>query len=244
MDQGVQYIGIDPGPADQMKEQYALPYMDEKLEKPILHSEGFKKVFGTLKQFYEVPGFVTSDGTYTYGRNAFIINKSVAMLPTWADAVVGMLEDEAQSGRPLNWDFVTQPVFADQPGIGRPGNMPVIMISPKSENAEAAFQAMQILVSDEAQTNMNRNGKLTVLNDKDIQLQFGSHLKSFQSKNIPAIFKLEKSKSLLLTDYDVELKRIIQNAAKDMALSGKDVNTILREAQENAEKTVSQLKSR
>ncbi|WP_028550711.1 ABC transporter substrate-binding protein [Paenibacillus sp. UNC451MF] len=242
LDQGTQYIGMDPGNVDQMKEQYAIPYMNEKQDAPILNSADYQKLFGLLKQFYEVPGFIGNNNTYTYGRNAFVKNKTVAMLPAWADSLVGMLEDEAKRGQPLNWDFVTQPVFADQPGKGRPTNMAVLTAFPKSPNIEMVFQVMSTLVSDEAQTEMNKNGKLTVLNDKNIQLQFGANLKSFQNKNIPAITKLKRSKNLLLTDYDVELKKVIQESAKDMALSGKDVNTVLREAQEKAEKKVNEIK--
>ncbi|MNN74249.1 hypothetical protein D3C81_1904270 [compost metagenome] len=120
--------------------------------------------------------------------------------------------------------------------------MAVLTAFPKSPNIETVFQVMGTLVSDETQTEMNKNGKLTVLNDKNIQLQFGANLKSFQNKNISAITKLKKSKNLLLTDYDVELKKVIQESAKDMALSGKDVNTVLREAQEKAEKKVNEIK--
>jgi multiple sugar transport system substrate-binding protein len=30
LEQGVQYVGIDPGPIDQLKEQYSLPYVNER----------------------------------------------------------------------------------------------------------------------------------------------------------------------------------------------------------------------
>jgi multiple sugar transport system substrate-binding protein len=242
-DQGTQYIGIDPGPVDQMKEEYSLPYVDAKQEKPVLTSDGFQKLFALLKQFYEVPGFIGDKKKFEYGKNAFMKDKNVAMLPTWGNGVVGMLEDAADQGQSMNWDFVTQPMFADHPGVGRPANMPVLMIFPKSPHQDAAFQVIQTLTSDETQTMLNKNGRLTVLNSNDIKNQFASDLKSFKGKNIQSVFKLKQAPGVVLSDYDVELKKLIQNAAKDMAQNGKDVNTVLREAQDKAEKAMAEVKS-
>jgi hypothetical protein len=42
----------------------------------------------------------------------------------------------------------------------------------------------------------------------------------------------------------VELKKIVQNAAKDMAQNGKDVNTVMREAQNSAEIKLVQMKQK
>lgn len=240
----VSYIGIDPGPVDQMKEQYSLPYVDEKQEKPVLNSDGYQKLFTLLKQFYEVPGFIGDKGKYDYGRNAFMKDKTVAMMPTWGNGVVGLLEEAAQQGNQVNWDLVTQPVFADRPELGRPANMPVFMMFPKSPNKEAAFRVIETLVSDEVQTDLNKKGRLTVLNDEAIKKQFASELKSFQGKNVQAVFKLKQAPGTVLTDYDVELKKILGEAAKDMAQTGKDVNTTLREAQNKAEKKMAELKAK
>ncbi|ULL16710.1 extracellular solute-binding protein [Paenibacillus sp. H1-7] len=242
LEQGVQYIGIDPGPVDQMKEQYALPYVNDKQDMPVLNSPGYQKLFALLKSFYEVPGFIGPNNVYTYGSNAFFKNRNVALLPSWGNGVVGMLEDATQQGQNLNWDIVTQPVYSEFPNIGRPANMPVLMVSPKTAHKDAVFQVINTLVGDEVQTLLNRNGRLTILNDDKIKSQFAADLKSFQGKNTQAVTKLKQAASVPITDYDVELKKIIQNAAKDMAQSGKDVNTILREAQSNAEKKMAEMK--
>ncbi|MCC2683368.1 MAG: family 1 extracellular solute-binding protein, partial [Paenibacillaceae bacterium] len=117
------------------------------------------------------------------------------------------------------------------------------MIFPKSPHQDAAFQVIQTLTSDETQTMLNKNGRLTVLNSNDIKNQFASDLKSFKGKNIQSVFKLKQAPGVVLSDYDVELKKLIQNAAKDMAQNGKDVNTVLREAQDKAEKAMAEVKS-
>ncbi|MEF3304526.1 ABC transporter substrate-binding protein [Paenibacillus sp. GYB003] len=243
-ERGISYVGIDPGPVDQMKEQYSLPYVDEKREKPVLNSDGYQKLFSLLKRFYEIPGFIGEKGKYDYGRNAFLKDKTLAMMPTWGNGVVGQLEDAARQGQQLNWDLVTQPVFADRPDLGRPANMPVFMIFPKSPHKETAFRAIETLVSDEVQSALNKKGRLTVLNDDAIKKQFASELKSFQGKNVQAVFMLKQAPGTVLTDYDVELKKIIGEAAKEMAQTGKDVNTALRDAQNKAEKKMAELKAK
>ncbi|TMV50039.1 extracellular solute-binding protein [Paenibacillus mesophilus] len=243
-EKGISYIGIDPGPVDQMKEQYSLPYVDEKQEKPVINTDGYQKLFSLLKQFYEVPGYIGDKAKFDYGRNAFVKDRNLAMLPTWGNGVLGTLEETAQQGVQLNWDLVTQPVFADRPDYGRPANMPVFMVFPKSPNKDAAFRVIETLVSDEVQTALNKKGRLTVLNDENIKKQFASELKSFQGKNVQAVFKLKQAPGTVLTDYDVELKKIVQEAAKDMAQNGKDVNTALREAQDKAVKKMAELKSK
>jgi multiple sugar transport system substrate-binding protein len=118
------------------------------------------------------------------------------------------------------------------------------MVFPKSPNKDAAFRVIETLVSDEVQTSLNKKGRLTVLNDENIKKQFASELKSFQGKNVQAVFKLKQAPGTVLTDYDVELKKMIQEAAKDMAQNGKDVNTALREAQDKAVKKMAELKAK
>jgi multiple sugar transport system substrate-binding protein len=148
----------------------------------VLNSDGYQKLHTLLKSFYEIPGFIGDSNRYEYGRNAFFKDRNLAILPTWGNAVVGMLEDDAQKGQTINWDIVTQPVFSEKPNIGRPANMPVLMVSPQSSHAEAAFKVINILVSDEVQTLLNKSGRMTVLNDDNIKKQFASDLKSFQGK--------------------------------------------------------------
>ena len=83
-----------------------------------------------------------------------------------------------------------------------------------------------------------------MLNDDAIKKQFASELKSFQGKNVQAVFMLKQAPGTVLTDYDVELKKIIGEAAKEMAQTGKDVNTALRDAQNKAEKKMAELKAK
>ncbi|WP_284639306.1 ABC transporter substrate-binding protein [Paenibacillus silviterrae] len=239
---GIQYIGVDPDYPENLTRQYSLPYVDEKEEKPLINTEGYKTAFTKLKAMYEIPGFIGEKNKFMYTANGFFKDRILAMYPVWGDGVVGTLEDMANQGNPVNWDMVTYPSFEDRPGVGKPVDLHLMMLSPKSKNQEAAFQVISTLVSDEAQIAMNKTGRMTSLNNDAVKKTYASELKSFQGKNIQAVFKTKQAPIVKPTDYDLPFKQLIREGAKDMAQNNKDVNTVLREIQDKAEKTMTDMK--
>jgi multiple sugar transport system substrate-binding protein len=239
---GTQYIGIDPDYPENLTRQYSLPYVDAKQVKPLIDTDGYKKVFTTLKAMYEIPGFIGPKKQFRY-KNGFFKDKIMAMYPAWGDAVVGQMEDLYEQGQSMNWDLTTYPSFADRPGIAKATDLHLMMISPKSKHPKEAFKVIAVLTSDEAQMAMNRTGRMTVLESENVKKTYAADLKSFQGKNVQAIFKTKSAAIAAPTDYDLPFKNIIRDAAKDMAQNGKDVNTILREAQDKAEKAMAEIQS-
>ncbi|WP_079913475.1 ABC transporter substrate-binding protein [Paenibacillus sp. 32352] len=239
---GIQYIGIDPDYPENLTRQYSLPYVDEKEEKPEINTPGYKAAFTKLKAMYEIPGFIGEKNKFMYTSNGFFKDRILAMYPVWGDGVVGTIEDMAQQGSSVNWDMVTYPSFEDRPGVGKPVDLHLMMISPQSKHQEEAFKVITTLVSDEAQITMNKTGRMTSLNNDTVKKTYASELKGFQGKNVQAVFKTKQAPIVKPTDYDLPFKQLIRDGAKDMAVNHKDVNTVLREIQEKAEKTMVDMK--
>ncbi|CAG7636373.1 ABC transporter substrate-binding protein [Paenibacillus allorhizosphaerae] len=239
---GIQYIGVDPDYPENLTRQYSLPYVDEKEERPLINTQGYKTAFSKLKAIYEIPGFIGEKNKFMYASNGFFKDRILAMYPVWGDGVVGTLEDTASQGNPVNWDMVTYPSFEDRPGIGKPVDLHLMMLSPKSKHQEEAFQVIAALVSDEAQIAMNKTGRMTSLNNDSVKKTYASELKSFQGKNVQAVFKTKPAPIVKPTDYDLPFKQLIRDGAKDMAQNNKDVNTVLREVQDKAEKAMLEVK--
>jgi len=238
---GIQYIGIDPDYPENLTRQYSLPYVDEKQEKPLIDTQGYKTVFSKLKAMYEIPGFIGEKNKFMYTSGGFFKDRILAMYPVWGNGIVGTIEDMSKEGKTVNWDMVTYPSFEDRPGVGKSVDLHLLMLNPKSKHQEQAFEIISLLVSDEAQAAMNKTGRMTVLNDDAVKRTYASELKGFQGKNVQAAFKMKPAPIAKPTDYDLPFKQLIRDGAKDMAQNGKDVNTVLREIQEKAEKAMTSI---
>jgi multiple sugar transport system substrate-binding protein len=139
----------------------------------------------------------------------------------------------------VNWDMVTYPQNKKAPGIGQRLDSPILSITAQSKAKDAAFQVIETILSDEVQTDMMRNGRMTVLKDEKIKMEFGKALTEFQGKNLAAMTKL---KFAVMTPFeylpDGDVNRILSNAFNAYIANEKDLNTALREADEEMNKLI------
>ncbi|UUZ85296.1 hypothetical protein LJK88_18060 [Paenibacillus sp. P26] len=233
-DQGTQYIGIDLGDPQSLTRAYSLPVVDEKQEKAVLTTEGYRRVFGIYEKLYQIPGMVGSGGKYSYGIDNFIKEQKTAMYPYWLSAVtarVSLMKD-------INWDIVSFPSFDDKPGLGREVDFHLAMVTPNSNNKNAAYAVLKTLVSTETERAMNRGTRLTVLKDPALKKEVSADTKLYEGKNLQGIFTVKPAPAPEATKFDVKLYPFLKEAAKGMAVDKKDVNTVLREADEKANKFI------
>jgi len=242
-DQGNQYIGLDLQDPQLLTRSYSLPTVDEKQEKAVLTSDGYKKVFGIYEQLYGIRGIVDANKKYTYGIDAFLKDQKVAMFPYWISALTARLPQLKEPGKDFNWDVVSFPSFDDRPGIGREIDFHLAMIPPTSNNKKAAFAAIQALISNEAQLAMNKSGsRVTALNDPAIRKQFASDAKLYDGKNLQNIFAVKPAPLPEATAYDVKSYSFLKEGIQSMVSDGKDINTALRAANEKADKYIQEMK--
>jgi multiple sugar transport system substrate-binding protein len=230
-----QYIGLDPGAPSVLLRAHSLPVMDEKREKVVINTEPMKQIFQILQKAYSVPGIVNGN-KYTYGFNEFQKEKRVAILPYWLAALttrVPLLNDAG-----INWDIVSWPTFPGRPEYGREIDFHLVVLTSTSQNKEAAYKVLKAIASDEAQKEMNKNVRMTILNDPALRKEFAGNMKYYADKNLAGVFKVKPAPLPMVSKYDNNIYSYLTTAAKQMVLEKKDINTALREAEEAANKYV------
>ncbi|MDF2725207.1 MAG: extracellular solute-binding protein family 1, partial [Paenibacillus sp.] len=101
---GVNYVGIDLTGAMNIGRGLSLPLIDPQTGKAAVNTESWQKVFQLLKQSYEIPGYIGENKKVSYGNNAFLKDRTLAMLPNWLGGLVGPLQELTQTGKDFSWD--------------------------------------------------------------------------------------------------------------------------------------------
>lgn len=242
-DNGVSYVGWDGGISVYTRGD-SLAYVDEKREKALLTTERFGNIFKFLRSLYDIPGIVDKDGKYTYGGvNYFIKDRKLAMYPFWIAGLTSRVQQLETDGNNFDWDLAAFPSYDDKPGIGREVEFQSLMVTSGSKNKEAAYRVIETLVSQEAQAEMNNANSLTVLNDLELRKQFGKNVSVYKNKNIEGIFSVKPAPAAPVTVYDAKIESFLSDAVKSMVQGNNDINTVLREANEKANKYIQEVKA-
>jgi multiple sugar transport system substrate-binding protein len=235
---GVNYVGLDTTGITRVGSGLGLPLVDPKTNKSLVESDGWKKVLTMLKDLYDTPGYVNGNN-FKYGSNAFVKDKTLAMLGEYGNKMTGLMEDEFNKGNKMNWDMAAIPNFEGSTGTGRETVFPTLFASKASQHKDQAFQVISLVGSDEVQQTMNRAGRLTILKKTDaFKNTFGAELASMKGKNVAAIFSVTPAPSHVPTEYDNFAVSALNEAEQSVALKQKDVNTALRDAREKADKAI------
>jgi multiple sugar transport system substrate-binding protein len=233
---GVQYVGFDPATISLMGMGVGLPYMDAKASTVSINNDQWQRVYKTIKEAYEIPGYIGPKDKYKYGINGIIRDKMLAMTPVWLNGLLNNVQGKDQG---VNWDIVSLPNFEEAVGMGREADVHLLMMSNTSKHQDQAFQVMSVISSDENQLDMSKEGRISVLNSADVQKNYGAVIPELKGKNIAGIFKTKPRKSHTpVTDYDKLIRDVIDDSAKELATTGVDVNTLLRTTEEKANAAV------
>lgn len=233
---GVRYIGLSPDTVSRIGYGLSLPYVNPATNKATINNDNWKKVLTTMKDMIDVPGFLGEDKKLSYGTNDFFKNGNIAMLTAWVPDMIASIDPSITDK--FQWDFVSLPNYSEAIGTGRIITPHTIMLNKQSKYKNEAFQVMSIFTSDEVQAEMSKSGKISVLAKADFQTQYGANVPFIQGKNISGIFKSKTRKiNDPLTEYDALVRSALDAASKELA-AGKDVNTVLRETEEKANKAI------
>lgn len=239
-----QILGIDPGFPQVFSRAYSLPVTDNG-SKAVLATDGYQKLFSMLRGIYDIPGMVEPKTNYLRDNIDFFLKEQrVAMKPYWISAFTTRVLPLVEQNQNFNWDLVSFPSFADKPGYGREVDFHLLMITPSSQNKDAAYRVLQAMQTSEAQTMINKFGRMTVLKDPAIKKDYASDLKIFEGKNLAGIFSVQPAPVPRGSMYDSKIYSFLNEANRDMILNGKDMNTALREAEEKANKYIEEEKQK
>jgi multiple sugar transport system substrate-binding protein len=230
---GVQYRGWDIGSVVRMAQPLGLEYIDHATEKPIMSSEGWKRVFTLVKQIYSIPGNEPSKDSNLNRLNGFM-NGTIAMLNE-TNIFSRLKEAELQKG--LQWDVAQHPFYKDVPNTFGNATVYMVGVTPTSKYKEQALLVMEVLTSDEVQMNVSKAGRVSPLKNEDIKKAFASGDPVLASKRLTSILK---SKPVRYPRYLYrEIAEPMTTKKFDAFLKGTDdVNTVLRQLDEEIARAV------
>ncbi|WP_248924295.1 ABC transporter substrate-binding protein [Paenibacillus hamazuiensis] len=238
---GVSYVGIDAEGPIGLAKSLALPIIDLKTNKSVLNSPDWVRVFNIAKLNYDIPGYVGKGDKYVYGRDDFMKERNLAMRPTWLANMVGPLEELRQQGLEVNWDIAPVPTFSDHLGQTREAQVHTLSVSNKSKHKDEAFQAIAYILSDEVQRTLSRNGRVPAIVNPQLEEEFGADIPVLKGKKVQNVFVGQPLQEHNFHQFEVDVQKYVNDAAKSIAIDKVDVNTALRKASEEVDKAVERL---
>ena len=233
-DGGVQYKGFQFQHQNlTWKNQLGLPVVDATTNKALVNTDGWKRFLETMGRFYSIPGNEYTDSD----TNNFLVKQVLAMRV--GPNILSSIPEAVKTG--LDWDVAAVPLFAGNASGGSQLIAPFYSIPVGGANKETAFQVMEFLLSPEVQLLKSRSGKMPIVKDPAAIEAFAADIEGVQGKNMGAFFKEAIGKPIKATRFDAIAKdEIWGKALKGYYEQNKDLNTVLREAEEAVNKKISE----
>lgn len=240
---GVNYIGLSVDNLTGLSKGLGLEVLDRETGLAAIDTPEWRRIFELNKKIFEIPGYVTPDGTWNWGRDQFMKDQVVAMRVTWLANMVGPLEELRQQGVEFNWDIAPAPNFADRLGKTREAQIHSLSVNSKSPNKDYAFQVITEILSDDGQRVLSRNGRVPAIINPELEKEYGLEIPVLQGKSVQNVFIGDPLQEHYIHPYELEITVHLATAAEDMAIHGLDVNSAIRKATEAINKDVETLRT-
>lgn len=229
VDGGTTYYGIGYVYANHMiSSSIAIPHVDQKTNKAtIVSDERWKIVFDKIFQMRE-----TADKKKIY-TNEFLKEQNTGML----DALANLFQNTDMSA--INWDMVTYPVYKESANKG-PQPIPTLFgITSTSKFKDEAMEVLKHMLTEEVQLAYSERAIIpVVMNDKIINA-FGTK-SNFPGKNLKSIIKNGFSAMSWNSPLESKISPIYSRATDDYVDGKGDLNTIMRNAETEINKLLSE----
>ncbi|MDF2715037.1 MAG: transporter substrate-binding protein [Paenibacillus sp.] len=235
-DGGVQYRGLYADFLYRGSRQLGLRPVDFKTNKSMLNSDQWQELFKLWESLYAAPGLM--EGSYTkleWGSNEqSFLKGELAMLAGFSNTLNALKKTSI-----INWDLVTYPTNKKTPGVGHRLDSPILAITAQSKVKDAAFRVLETILSDEVQTLLVRNARMTILNSQKVKDEFGKGIPEFQGKNMLAMTKL-KMANMASAQFlnEGQIDSIANKAFQSVIDKSADINSALRLADEELNKYI------
>ncbi|MDF2721484.1 MAG: extracellular solute-binding protein family 1 [Paenibacillus sp.] len=227
---GISYHGLYTDNIFRGAYQLGLPWFDQATNKSQLGIPEWKSLFD-----YWV--MINKKAPLPKGTNATTMfqNGQLAMTVGSATTLRNM-----RSIAGLNWDLVTYPQNPQAAGFGQRVDPFYMMITNTSKDKDTAFKVIDYIASKEVQTDLSRNGYMSVLADQTVLNELGKNYPELKDKNVTALTKLKLQK--IQSFGGVSAFTFANDAFTSVMYDGKDANTALRQADELNNKALDDLK--
>ncbi|MFE5320480.1 ABC transporter substrate-binding protein [Paenibacillus sp. NPDC056579] len=239
-DGGIQYYGLDPEHATRLAFPLSLVILNGRTNKAEVNNDQWRRVFQVAQGMYSIPGNIPKKTTDLNGGGIvrFMKERNIAMLATIN--IIDRLKDATNEG--LNWDMVQYPSYSGMPNVYGMVDFAVIGATKTSKHKDAAMKVIEVFTSDEVQLLASRQRPVpSPLINPEMQKQFAADIPYAQGKNIPAFFKSTPAPAPRFSDYYTTARDILNKYYDDFVLGKKDMNTALREAEEELNQKISEL---
>ncbi|TMV48405.1 extracellular solute-binding protein [Paenibacillus mesophilus] len=241
VEDGKPYRGLSADVVDRLAQSLSLTSLDGKSERASVNNDGWKKIFDLAKTIWSLPNNKPEKLNDT-GQKTFLIDKTLALAPT-----NNILYGSAQYLHPstgLNWDVVQYPSFKEQPNVFGYVITHVFAITKTSKHKEQAMQVLDVLTSPDVQrTSVRWQARLTPLKDPELQKQLGADVDYLKDKHLTAFLMSKPSAPVVYSRYEGTATGITRKKFAEY-FDGKDVNTALREAEEEINAEIAKLKQK
>jgi multiple sugar transport system substrate-binding protein len=239
---GKQYLGFLSSPAHMLRgNQLSQSYLDPATDKPTFLNETWKSLIQTYflnpaaderykNRVTELKRFPT--------RTHFTETQEFAMFVFNSQFPFTVPKDMAK----IQWDLVSLPTLKEKPNIGSAATPFTMGIASISRNKEAALRVIDFLTSRDIQIEYSKQGIMPVIQDGEVKKAYGQS-SDFKDKNWSAVFHNQYAPMGKFSRYHLAVENILNTVPLDAIMGSKDLNTALREATEEAEKAIAEMKS-
>ncbi|MBE1446849.1 extracellular solute-binding protein [Paenibacillus sp. OAS669] len=235
MEDGVSYIGLAASTGHVLKlNPFSIPYVDADSSKSTYGNDKWKIVMDTIfKGESTDPLFIEymkGNNNKVPAKDEFLKKKNLAMYVYFSDLVADGLAPS------VNFDMVSAPTFKELPGVGFQPYPTYVNLSSASKNKEAAMEVIKYLVSDEYQAARAKLGYITPLKDDAIRKSMGSEYP--KKLNWNAVFYNKYPEVPKKGKFDSIGEKPLTDNIPGYIMGGLDTNTVLRQAEETANKAI------
>lgn len=235
MENGVQYLGFTFNEQNiTYKNQLGLAFINPQTKKAAVNTDGWLRWVKTMSMFAQIPGNTLPQGVSE--TNGFLKEQITAMRT--GQTLLPMLPEAQKNG--LDWDLAALPEFDGMKGAGTQMNAPYFAIPPTSKHKQEAFQFIELLLSEEVQSNLSALGYVPVIRSEAAKQAFGSSYPELAGKRLQTFFLDPIAKPAPYSDYNSHAANIMFRKLQE-AGRGKDISTALREADEEINRKLEEL---
>lgn len=239
VDGGVQYRGFVTAPSNLLSvNQYSLGYLDSAGKKAEVLTDSWKKFIDTFMPLYNLPGYNPTREMIGSGnaiKDAFFKDRTSAMF-------VMFNSDAPKVEDGINWDAAALPDMSDVPGVGSQPYPVYFAVTSTSEHRDEAFLTIAHLLTDEVQTTLTAEyAQISPLVNSEVKAAFGKNTAQWEGKNTQAVIaKKPAAPPAYVGQYNTFGQTAVNNAMLAIITGEKDMNTALREAEEEINRKVAE----
>lgn len=233
MDGGTQYRGLDPGNNQVwMSQGLGIAAIDPKTDKATMNTEQWKRVFELGKAIYSIPG---NEAISASPKDQFMKTKTLGVLLDLN--ILTQLTTAQKDG--LEWDIAQYPSYKERPNTYGNASVYVMTATKTSKHQEDAVKVIDLITSEEVQLALSKIARLSPLKSTQVKQALGSDNPLLKDKHLPSIFKSVPVAYPVASQYRSKAESIGATKFKEVVSGKLDVNTALRQADEEIDKMVS-----